>query len=41
MMEQSRANSDFNRIWPLPEHRLRHLQPDLQIFDQIANGMIR
>jgi arylsulfatase A-like enzyme len=39
--EQSRANSEFNRFWPLPEHRLNHLQPDKHIFDQIKAGITR
>ncbi len=41
IMEQSRTNSEFNHFWPLPERRLRHLQPDQHIFNQVQNGMIR
>jgi arylsulfatase A-like enzyme len=41
IMEHSRANSKFNRFWPLPERRLNHLRPDKHIFDQVKNGIIR
>jgi arylsulfatase A-like enzyme len=41
IMEQTRSHSEFNRFWPLPDHRLHHLPPDKHIFDQVKNGIIR
>jgi arylsulfatase A-like enzyme len=39
IMEQSRADSEFNRFWPLPDHRLEHIAPDNHIYNQIKNGI--
>ena len=41
IMAQSRANSEFNRFWPLPDRRLNHLPPEKFIFDQVKNGIVR
>jgi arylsulfatase A-like enzyme len=39
IMEQARANSEFDRFWPLPEHRRNDIKWDKVIFDQLAHGI--
>ena len=39
IMEEARANSEFNRFWPLPEHRQNQLKWDKVIFDQLEHGI--
>ena len=39
IMEEARANSAFNRFWPLPEHRQNQIKPDKAIFEQLEHGI--
>jgi arylsulfatase len=39
IMETARANSEFNRFWPLPEYRQSQIKWDKVIFDQLENGI--
>jgi arylsulfatase A len=39
IMEQARANSEFNPFWPLPEHRQTQIKMDKLIFDQLQHGI--
>jgi uncharacterized sulfatase len=39
IMEEARANSEFNRFWPLPEHRQNQIKMDKVIFDQLEHGI--
>jgi len=39
IMEEARANSGFNRFWPLPEHRQSNIKMDKLIFDQLEHGI--
>lgn len=39
IMEKARANSEFNRFWPLPENRRNDIQWDKVIFDQLIHGI--
>ena len=39
IMEEARANSEFNRFWPLPEHRQNQIKWDKVIFDQLEHGI--
>jgi len=38
IMGEARANSGFNRFWPLPEHRQNQIKADKAIFDQLEHG---
>lgn len=39
IMEEARANCEFNRFWPLPERRLNQIKMDKAIFDQLEHGI--
>jgi arylsulfatase A len=39
IMEEARADSEFNKFWPLPEHRQNQIKMDKQIFDQLEHGI--
>lgn len=39
IMEEARSNSEFNRFWPLPEHRQNQIKMDKVIFDQLEHGI--
>jgi arylsulfatase A-like enzyme len=39
IMEEARANSEYNRFWPLPEHRQDRIKWDKVIFDQLEHGI--
>jgi arylsulfatase A len=39
IMVEARANSEFTRFWPLPEHRLNQVKTDKMIFDQLEHGI--
>jgi arylsulfatase A-like enzyme len=39
LMQEARANSEFNRFWPLPEHRQNQIKGDKAIFDQLEHGI--
>ncbi|MCX5772591.1 MAG: hypothetical protein NTZ09_20295, partial [Candidatus Hydrogenedentes bacterium] len=39
IMEEARANSEFNRFWPLPERRQNQIKMDKVIFDQLTHGI--
>jgi arylsulfatase A-like enzyme len=39
VMEEARANSEFNRFWPLPEFRQNQIIQDKHIFDQLEHGI--
>ena len=39
IMESARAGSEFNKFWPLPDHRQPQIQADQWIFDQLRNGI--
>jgi arylsulfatase A-like enzyme len=39
IMEEARANSEFNSFWPLPEHRQNQIKMDKVIFDQLEHGI--
>lgn len=39
IMRKARENSEFTAYWPLPEHRLYHVQWDKWIFDQLEKGI--
>jgi hypothetical protein len=38
-MEEARANSEFNKFWPMPEHRQNQIKSDKAIFDQLEHGI--
>lgn len=39
IMEEARADSIYNRFWPLPEHRQNQIKMDKVIFDQLEHGI--
>jgi uncharacterized sulfatase len=39
IMDEARANSEFNGFWPLPERRQNQIKWDKVIFDQLAHGI--
>jgi arylsulfatase A-like enzyme len=39
IMQEARANSEFNKFWPLPEYRQPQIKLDKWIFDQIEHGI--
>jgi arylsulfatase A len=39
IMAAARADSEFTRYWPLPEHRLYNVPYDKRIFDQLEKGI--
>ena len=40
IMEEARANSEFNAFWPLPDHRLPQVKADQLIFNWGSTGGI-
>jgi arylsulfatase A-like enzyme len=39
IMQEARANSEFNKFWPLPERRQPQIKTDKWIFDQLEYGI--
>ena len=39
IMVEARADSEFNKFWPLPEYRQNQITPDKAIFDQLLHGI--
>jgi hypothetical protein len=39
IMELARANSAFDKFWPMPEHRQKQIKWDKVIFDQLGHGI--